>query len=52
MSTPEQTAETPELDTTARERQDTLTSSVGTRLETPASGVKAPWWKRLLGQGK
>ena len=51
MSTPEHTVETPEVDTTASERQDKLTSSVGTRLEAPASDTKAPWWKRLLGQG-
>jgi hypothetical protein len=50
MSTPEQTAETPELDTTASDRQDKLTNSVGTRLEAPSSDVKAPWWKRLLGR--
>jgi hypothetical protein len=48
MSTPESTAETSDLDTTARAKQDDLTHSVGMPLAATAS--KAPWWKRLLGR--
>jgi hypothetical protein len=51
MSTPESSAETSDLDTTSRARQDKLTSSVGTRLAQASSDGKAPWWKRLLGRG-
>jgi hypothetical protein len=51
MSTPETTAETSDLDTSAREKQDALTQSVGTTLEPQSSDGKAPWWKRLLGRG-
>jgi hypothetical protein len=49
MSTPESSTETPDLETTDRARQDTLTQSVGTRLAVPEA--KAPWWKRMLGRG-
>jgi hypothetical protein len=49
MSTPGSTAETSDLDTSARAKQDKLTESVGTRLAVPPG--KAPWWKRLLGRG-
>jgi hypothetical protein len=49
MSTPESTAETSDPDATAREKQDTLTASVGTTLA--ATPAKTPWWKRLLGRG-
>lgn len=51
MSTPDRTAETPDLDTTSREKQDDLTRSVGTRLAASPSAGKAPLWKRLLGRG-
>jgi hypothetical protein len=49
MSTPESTVETPELDTSANERQDKLTNSVGTSLAAPTA--KKSWWNRLLGRG-
>ena len=51
MSTPEKTAETSDLDTASRARQDELTHSVGTRLAASSSDTKTPWWKRLLGRG-
>ena len=51
MSTPDRTAETPDLVTSAPKEQDDLTRSVGTRLATPAPAPRAPWWKRLLGRG-
>ena len=50
MSTPERTAETPGLESTASERQESLTHSVGTRLAAPSAETKLPWWKRLLGR--
>jgi hypothetical protein len=51
MSTPESTVETPELGTSASERQDELTNSIGTSLAPPSADDKASWWKRLLGRG-
>ena len=51
MSTPESTAGTSDLETSARAKQDKLTASVGTRLAVPPASTKAPWWKRLLGRG-
>lgn len=49
MSTPDSTNEASTLEDDAREQRDTLTQSVGHRLE--ATPTKAPWWKRLLGRG-
>jgi len=51
MSTPENAAETPNLETAARDKQDKLTQSVGTRLTVPVSEGKPSWWKRMLGRG-
>jgi hypothetical protein len=43
MSTPDSTVETPELDTSARERKDKLTDSVGTSLAHQSTDEKASW---------
>lgn len=51
MSTPDSTVETPELDTSASERQDKLTNSVGTTLTAQSADDKKSWWNRLLGRG-
>jgi hypothetical protein len=51
MSTPESAAETPNLETAARDKQDKLTQSVGTPLRVPTTEGKTSWWKRMLGRG-
>ena len=48
MSTPENSTKVTDRETSARERRDTLTGSVGRTLEPTVQ--KAPWWKRLLGR--
>ena len=48
MSAPESTTERSELDTSSRERQDSLTRSIGKRLAVPPTDGKKPWWRRVL----